>query len=1696
MASQDQLFWATGIDNTGLEKNKNEAVEIFRKLSTDVSSSLSKMERAYTSLIEKSKFKFTNPVDPGTFETIRAQIANVGKVIDAEIGKFSNLAYQYDKSMEKIKASASKISSLPASNPLAPTVNNIHKSVQQADNDISYLGRIFKRGISYMLVYGSVDWAKNFALQVVRTKGEFDQLRVSIDAFINDAERSKRLFNEITSFAVRSPSQLLDITGATKQLLSYGVQAKDVMKDLQMLSDIAAGSGQKIDDMTYLYGTSMVRGQVYRRELNQFASRGIPIYQALNKELKVNDEQLLKMVEHGMVGFPQLEKALKSLAAPGGIYYGHSDLVAQTTYGKLSNLEDKWKVALDQIGEANDGIINSSVSLTSSLISNWEKVGDTIKGIIAIAGTYKLSQIAVNTAYKGKQTVYAKAYTNVADTAVSPEWREQAAKQGLIRGSIEYQAALEKELQMELKKSTIAVASINLEIERNKKLIEEKEILIADAERNVIAKQAEMDAAIASGGATEIETSQLALNNAQKELNTLEQDKNTASTTLNNMTTELSTAEQTKNTLSNAMDTASTEANTAAKGANAAITGVLSSAWMKLTAFMKANEFALIAAAIAGVIYVLYKAYQSVTNLQSAEEKVADIEKKIDDQRAKQAQTANDLINVIEQETSSIGMKEEALRKLQAVMPEVFKNMKLQNMLTKDGVYWQEKANEVARQKSVSSAKMWYGQSLVNIYQLQKDLANLKNEQTSANMRDDMANLILIQQINKKTDELRIEVETSKKLKKVMDDAISDSNKAEKAAANPVKNKDYWTKKVADLNMQRNALEDSKKGSKEWNKLTAEIDSAQKHLDKYEKPATEERKAEAAKRKAETEKERRERTLSDINSRKQQIAANNKEIIDYEAQAEEMRQEAYADEMEKGYIHDKQVIENEYNKKIQDIEKQKEKILKLSQENEKDIFLNKPVTTRGVFSPTIKTWADVPIESQKGVVEATDAANKIRISKEKSLQNEFLKNYNDYTQQKEEIDRKYSEDKKSLMSIREGYDEGSDQYNSLTKRIAQNEKERVLAQSNLAFKQVKESPTYQLAFDDLNKASLEGLWSLIDLLKKYRQVAVEAYNPEDIKTYSDEINKVFDKLKEKDPFTVISKGKIELAKAKEELALSESELANAQKEYNEAVNNIEMKPLTNEDAVSLPTGISVKQSGGKTSVTGTSKESSTDTEKLANATDKLNSAQQKYVTTSSHVVGVQNEIDGATKTLTGAFGELGSSATKVGDAMGGVVGGIVSVIGTITTTVTSAITGMDAAADSGSKSIQTIEKASVVLMVISTAIQLAEKVASFFSSESSFEKLEKKLTALNKTLDETVTLYKELLDKQAGGEALATGEEEIASIKREIENYQKLADAKMADSKSGIGGHHSIDYNYGNVKDIQNYIDKINEYNEKVREMQDAGEGGTEMSTNLTQNQQDLLTFYNTLKDVYGISIDNIRDLSNLTGEQLETLKIKDPEAWSRLDSTVQDYFDKIIDKANSLQDTLNEIYASATGVDWSDLKNGMDDFLLSTDTTMSDISDNFETYMRKAILNLVKSKYLTSALENWYTEFANDLNDDTLSATEAENLKNEYEKIYTTASGQIQALLDMADVSLGNSTSNSVKSSFQSMSEDQANVLTAQFSAIRINVSDILVSLKDNNNKIDLIAADISMIRKYTSLLQDIKSTISDMYSRGVIVR
>lgn len=1656
------LFWATGVDNSQLNKDVSSAIEIFKKLSSSCNNELSKIEKAYDKVLKKSNVKFGNPVEAGMYEEIRRQIAGLGTVIDTEVNKLANLSYRYDKSMQNIKNSASKITSVPSSDPLAPIVNNIHKGVKKADDDISYLQRIFKRGISYMAVYGSVDVMKNFLSQVIEVKGQFDILHASITSFVPELSKANRLFNKMTSFAVKSPFQLMDITKSAKQLLSVGEASNKVIHDLQMLSDIASGSGQRLDDLSYIYTTSITRGRVYQRELYQYATRGIPIYQSLSEVMGVSTEKLMQMVKAGKVGFPQLNEALENMVSAGGRFYGLSDKIAATTYGRLSNLKDKWMVALSEIGEDSEGIMNSGIELTTSLIEHWKAVENAIEAIIVSYGTMKAAQGLIWAGNAMNTNAYNMGYSSAAPSDV----KEILLKQGLTVGSREYAEALREEMEARLANSNAAIASIEKEIIINKEFIAEREILIADSKRVIASKESEMEAAIANGYAVEASSAKTAIDTASKELNTFENEKNTAQKNLNTASTALNSAQAERSAAITAMDTMAKEGNAAATGLLTTMTNNLKKAWQSLTLWISTNPWTAAAAAVSILAFAIYKLYQYEKDASDGEKRWNDEMKKSDEETEKRKKSVSDLVNIIKQETTSNYEREMSLQKLQNLMPTVFKNMTTQQMLQKSGYYWQQKVNEEAEKEGRIRVRVAASNAAVDLAQAKQDLERarsraslLKNAGSivggtiggaigtvAGKAAGSLAYNLFLDKAEKEYNDAKIFFDKAQQ-------AVRDQDLAmRKAALEPViKDKDYWEKKAADLNLQRSQMEVSQLNSPAGKKLLAEENYADEQVAKYGKASTIVKRGETETEKAKRLQEQKNRLESETNERKLQIDSNTNEIIQYEAVAEEERQKAYTTSMQEGYLKDKQVIEDEYNKKKDDIEKQKEKILKLAQQNERLEFKNANPKNESVFVPTIKTYEDVPEKYKKGINDATEAANMLRQSKEKMLKINLLKEYDDYTYQKLEIDRKYYADRSALEDMQKEYKQGTLEYDEITTRLAQNEKKRVAAQANLTFKETKESPIYQQAYGDLSKVSIEGLNRLLPMLKQNKKIAQEAMNPQDIKTYSEEIDKVYAELAKKDPFSQIIIKKEELKRANEDLLASEKELKKAQDEYNDA--------LSNYNASGKKNTVESVDKNGKVRTSTITVHDETSTNNLTKATKNLTDAQNKYAISSTNVKTVQKELRDATDEASDAFKKVGSALTDVGDSIGHTLGATISAIGDITSFVGTAIDGISTVVESGVSAMEVVQSAVAILAIISAAIKVIQKIASLFSKESNYEKMEKQLSSLNKTLETSISLYEKLLKTVSGSEALAAGAAQIAAINAEIENNRQLAAAKMGDSSNKIiGGHHSMNYNY--------------------------------------RGSAELAQFNSLLLSKFGVTIKEIGDLSTLTSDQLKYLEENAATAWAGLGETVTGYLNEIIEKSDSLKDTWNEIWGAATGVDWDSIKNGLDDLLMSANTTMSDVYTNFESYMRNAILNLVKTNYLSDALEGWYKEFANDMSDNVISTDETEKLKTEYETIYQNAQKRIDDLLEMADIGKTDSSSNSIKSSFQSMSEDQANVLEAQFSAIRLNVSDIKVSLYSEINKLDLMANDISEIRKNTAYLVSIKSTIDDIYTRGVIAR
>lgn len=246
----------------------------------------------------------------------------------------------------------------------------------------------------------AIEKIKDFAVQVATVRGQFQQLEASFKTLTGSEKVATDLMSQLINTAATTPLQLTDISNAARQLLAYGVEADKVNETLIRLGDICAGLSIPIGDLAYLYGTTMTQGRLYTIDLNQFLGRGIPLVDELAKQFGVAKEEIRKMVEEGKVGFPEVKQAIINLTNEGSRFGGLMEAQSKTITGRISNIEDAIDQMFNQIGQASEGVIGTSLDIVSSLVENWETVGKVLLTVIATYGTYKAAVLAVAAAHK------------------------------------------------------------------------------------------------------------------------------------------------------------------------------------------------------------------------------------------------------------------------------------------------------------------------------------------------------------------------------------------------------------------------------------------------------------------------------------------------------------------------------------------------------------------------------------------------------------------------------------------------------------------------------------------------------------------------------------------------------------------------------------------------------------------------------------------------------------------------------------------------------------------------------------------------------------------------------------------------------------------------------------------------------------------------------------------------------------------------------------------------------------------------------------------------------------------------------------------------------------------------------------------------------------------------------------------------
>lgn len=214
----------------------------------------------------------------------------------------------------------------------------------------AFSGMVAKAGATIAAVAASAGIAFS-AFKGVQLFARQESMETAFETLVGSAEKARQTIADLRQFAAETPFEMPEILAASKQMIAFGEEAKNIVPTMRMLGDVSAGLSIPLGQLIYLFGTLKSQGRAFMVDLNQFAMRGIPIWKELEKVMGKSTSEIRLLVEKGQVGFPEVEKAFKSMTSEGGKFFGMTQKQSQTLEGLFSTMKDDFGAALTVIGK-------------------------------------------------------------------------------------------------------------------------------------------------------------------------------------------------------------------------------------------------------------------------------------------------------------------------------------------------------------------------------------------------------------------------------------------------------------------------------------------------------------------------------------------------------------------------------------------------------------------------------------------------------------------------------------------------------------------------------------------------------------------------------------------------------------------------------------------------------------------------------------------------------------------------------------------------------------------------------------------------------------------------------------------------------------------------------------------------------------------------------------------------------------------------------------------------------------------------------------------------------------------------------------------------------------------------------------------------------------------------------------------------
>lgn len=223
----------------------------------------------------------------------------------------------------------------------------------------------------------------------LKSASQVEMLRANFDTMLGSAEKGRELFGKLQKMANVTPFETTDLADASKTLLAFGTDVKDLMPNLQMLGDVSLGNREKFKSLALVFGQISSNGHLMGQDLLQLVNQGFNPLQIISEKTGESMSSLREKMSKGQISFQMVSDAFKDATSKGGQFYQGMEKGSQTLSGQLSTLKDNVMIAAREfLGMSATGDIvkgsffdkvKGAVAGLNDKLKDFPKVMDNLK---------------------------------------------------------------------------------------------------------------------------------------------------------------------------------------------------------------------------------------------------------------------------------------------------------------------------------------------------------------------------------------------------------------------------------------------------------------------------------------------------------------------------------------------------------------------------------------------------------------------------------------------------------------------------------------------------------------------------------------------------------------------------------------------------------------------------------------------------------------------------------------------------------------------------------------------------------------------------------------------------------------------------------------------------------------------------------------------------------------------------------------------------------------------------------------------------------------------------------------------------------------------------------------------------------------------------------------------------------------------